>query len=127
MKLRVAIAAFLLCSGLVSLSAADATNSAEAGLRHRRQACCPPACVDPCCTPCPPPPVEVPLCVVDPCTGCCTTVCVTVPAECACEAPCLVGCRPGCFGRSILTYRWSCCNYCVDVVLTKHGRAIVRD
>ena len=127
MKLSALLAAALLCSGLVSFSVVDAASSAEAGLRHHRRSCCDPCCTEPCCTHCPPPPVDVSLCVVDPCTGCAQEVCVTVPAECACEAPCLASCRPGCFGRTILTYRWACCDHCVDVVLTKHGRAIVRD
>jgi len=128
MKLPAVLAAALLFSGLLSTPLLDSADSAEAGLRHhRRDACCDPCCTDPCCTPCPPPPVDVPLCVVDPCTGCAQEVCVTVPACCACETPCMVDCRPGCFGRTILTYKWASCDHCVDVVLTKHGRAIVRD
>jgi hypothetical protein len=127
MKLSAFLAACLLCSGLMSVPMLDAASTAEAGLRHHRRDCCDPCCTDPCCEPCPPPPVDVPLCVVDPCTGCATEVCVSVPCECANEKPCLVDCRPGCFGRKVLTYRWASCDYCVDVVLTKHGRAIVRD
>lgn len=83
--------------------------------------CCAPEPV--CCVP--PPPVAVDLCVVDPCTCCTYKVTVCVPACCACEAPCLVGWKPGIFGRKVLTYKWSC-GHCVDVVITKHGKTIVR-
>ena len=90
--------------------------------------CCEP---DPCCTPapvcCPPPPVETTFCAVDPCTGCKYPVTVCVDACCAGEIPCYVGCRSGWFGRKILTYKFTCSNKCVDVVITKHGRVIVRD
>lgn len=127
MKLPAMLAATLLFSGLLSTPMLDTAGSAEAGLRHHRRDCCDPCCQDTCCTPCPPPPVDVTLCVVDPCTCCAQEVCVTVPACCADETPCVADCRPGAFGRTILTYRWASCDYCVDVVLTKHGRAIVRD
>jgi hypothetical protein len=52
-------------------------------------------------------------------------VTVCVPACCASETPCLVGWKPGIFGRKVLTYKWSC-GHCVDVVITKHGKTIVR-
>lgn len=89
---------------------------------------CEPACVPaPVCAPvCPLPPVEVALCVVDPVTCCKYPVTVCVPAECACAEPCYAGCRPGVFGRKILTYKWPC-GHCVDIVITKHGKTIVRD
>lgn len=77
-----------------------------------------------CCKPAPP--VMVTLCVKDPCTCCTYQVCVCVPAKCAEVEPCLVSSRRGLFGRTVLTYSWPCCNYCVDVVITKHGRVIVR-
>ncbi len=90
-------------------------------------------CVEPapCCAPapvcCPPPPVKVELCVVDPCTGCTYPVTVCVPACCAEEVPCMAGWRKGIFGRKVLTYKWPGCGHSVDVVITKHGRTIVRD
>jgi len=101
---------------------------AQAGLFGHRGAaadCCAPACEQVCCVK-PAPPVEVTLCVKDPVTCCTYEVKVCVPAECACEAPCLESCRSGLFGRKILTYKWACCDHCVEVVITKHGRVIVR-
>ncbi len=94
---------------------------AQAG--HHGASCCAP---EPVCCVKPAPPVNVTICVQDPCTCCTYEVQVCVPAECACEAPCLAGTRSGIFGRKILTYKWPCCGYCVDVVITKHGRVIVR-
>ncbi len=91
--------------------------------------CCEPAPV--CCAPapvcCPPPPVKVTWCVVDPCTCCKYQVEACVPACCAGVTPTYVGCTPGFLGRKILTYKFECCGHCVDVVVTKHGRTIVRD
>ncbi len=84
--------------------------------------CCAPAPV--CC--CPPPPVEVTWCVQVPCTCCSYQVSACVPACCAGTEPCLVDCRKGIFGRKILTYKFPCCDHCVEVVVTKHGRTIVR-
>ncbi|MEO2047967.1 MAG: hypothetical protein ABGX16_15515 [Pirellulales bacterium] len=82
-------------------------------------------CLEPCCQPCcPPPPVMTELCVQDPCTCCTYKVCVCLPACCT-EDPC-VSCRPGIFGRKIVTYTWPCCGHSIDVVMTKHGRTIVR-
>ncbi|GIW97003.1 MAG: hypothetical protein KatS3mg111_0336 [Pirellulaceae bacterium] len=86
--------------------------------------CCPQDCCKPVC--CPPPPVKVELCIVDPCTGCTYKECVCVPACCADQEPC-VDCRPGLFGRKVLTYTWPCCDHQVKVIITKHGRVIVRD
>lgn len=86
--------------------------------------CCPPA---PICCPAPPPPVKAEWCVKDPVTCCKYKVSACVPACCAGEIPCLDGCRKGLFKRKILTYKFSCCGHCVDVVITKHGRTIVRD
>lgn len=84
-------------------------------------------CVKPvCCVPPPPPPVEVSWCVEDPCTCCKYTVTACLPACCKCETPCLVGWKPGLLGRKILTYKFEC-GECVDVVITKHGKTIVRD
>ncbi len=80
-----------------------------------------------CCCPCPPPPQKVCICVVDPCTHCKYPVELCVPACCADEVPCYAGCRKGAFGRKILTYKWQCCGHCVEVVITKRGRTIVRD
>lgn len=97
---------------------------------HHQAACCEPApvCCEPapvCCAP--PPPVEVTWCVIDPVTCCSYRVSACVPASCAGVEPCLQGCRSGFFGRKILTYKFPCCGHCVDVVITKHGRTIVRD
>jgi hypothetical protein len=110
--------------------ASAATNPVDAGLfHHSAKDCCEPAPV--CCEPapvcCPPPPAEVNWCVVDPCTGCSYNVSACVPACCAGTLPCLDGCRKGMFGRKILTYKFACCDHCVDVVVTKRGRTIVRD
>ncbi len=84
----------------------------------------------PCCASapdcCPPPPVKVELCVEDPCTCCTYNVTVCIPACCADEAPCVAGWRKGLFGRKIVTYTWPCCGHSVDVVITRHGRTIVR-
>jgi len=109
---------------------------ADAGCFDRASDCCAPAsdCCAPapvCCAPapvcCPPPPVQVQWCVVDPVTCCTYEVSACVPACCANTIPCLDGCRKGLFGRKILTYKFACCDHCVDVVITKFGRTIVRD
>lgn len=84
---------------------------------------------DPCCKPvccAPPPPVTVTWCVEDPCTCCKYSVSACLPACCQCETPCLVGWKPGLLGRKVLTYKFPC-GECVDVVITKHGKTIVRD
>jgi hypothetical protein len=89
--------------------------------------CCAPTCApEPVCCVKPLPPVKVTLCVKDPVTCCTYAVDLCVPAECACEEPCLVSCRPGIFGRKVLTYKWPCCGHCVEIVITKHGKTIVR-
>lgn len=89
--------------------------------------CCEPAPV--CCEPapvcCPPPPVKMVLCVTDPCTGCVYPETICIPACCEGETPCMTW-RKGIFGRKVLTYKWKCCGHCVEVVITKHGRTIVR-
>jgi hypothetical protein len=111
-----AIAAAMLAIGF-------AAPNADAGCcQPEPAACCAPA---PVC--CPPPPVEVSFCVVDPVTCCKYPVTVCVPACCANEVPCYAGCRPGFLGRKILTYKFPCCGECVEVVITKFGRVIVRD
>ncbi len=117
------------CTAAVALAFVAAA-PADAGLfGHHAASCCAPApCCDPapvCC--CPPPPVQVSWCVKDPCSCCTYEVSACVPACCAGEIPCLDGCRKGIFGRKILTYKFVGCGHCVDVVLTKHGRTIVRD
>lgn len=86
--------------------------------------CCQP-CV-PCCPPPPPPKVSVTWCVVDPCTGCSTEVTACLPECCKCQTPCLVSWKPGLLGRKILTYKFEC-GECIEVVLTKHGKAKARD
>lgn len=83
--------------------------------------CCP---TKVCCAP--PPPVEVTWCVVDPCNGCKYEVSACLPACCKCETPCLAGWKPGLLGRKVLSYKFEC-GECVEVVITKHGRTIVRD
>lgn len=90
--------------------------------------CAPEPICAPVCAPapvCPPPPVNVTICVKDPCTCCTYEVSVCVPAQCAREVPCLDSCRPGLLGRKVLTYKWPC-GHCVEVVITKHGKTIVR-
>lgn len=84
-----------------------------------------PGCHTTCVTPCPPPPVTRVLCVVDPCTGCTYEACIKIPAACCLEEPCVTW-RWGIFGRKVLTYTWKCCGHCVEIVITKHGRIIVR-
>ena len=83
--------------------------------------CCPKPV---CCVP--PPPVEISWCVEDPCTCCKYSVTACLPCCCKCESPCLVGWKPGILGRKVLTYKFPC-GECVDVVITKHGKTIVRD
>ena len=116
--------------GLRVMAACAALMFAAIGSTTADAGCCQPAPV-PCCEPapvcCPPPPVNVTFCVIDPVTCCKYPVTVCVPAECAGQVPCYVGCRRGIFGRKILTYKFTCCGKCVDVVITKHGRVIVRD
>ncbi|TWU07923.1 hypothetical protein [Stieleria varia] len=111
---------FAACAALMLV--AFASETATAG-------CCAPEPA-PCCTPapvcCPAPPVPVTFCVVDPVTCCKYPVTVCVPAECAGQIPCYVGCAKGFLGRKILTYKFECCGHCVDIVITKHGRVIVR-
>ena len=76
-----------------------------------------------CCAP--PPPVEVCWCVEDPCTCCKYEVSACLPACCQCQTPCLAGWRSGFLGRKILTYKFPC-GECVEVVITRHGKATVR-
>lgn len=110
---KIALATMVVACGLLT------TMGTDASARGRR-------CLDPCCQPCcPPPPVMTELCVQDPCSCCTYKVCVCLPACCT-EDPC-VSCRPGIFGRKIVTYTWPCCGHSIDVVITKHGRTIVRN
>ena len=110
---------FIVCAAVATLALGAPTTDA--------------GCCDPCCKPapkcccCPPPPVEKTWCVKDPCTCCEYKVTACVPACCAEAEPVLDGCRNGLFGRKVLTYKFECCDHCVDVVITKHGRTIVRD
>ena len=101
-----------------------APSTAEAGCFGLLGRCCPP--VD-CCEPCEPPPVAVTWCVKDPCTCCTYEVTACVPACCGDAAPTLVCCRSGLFGRKVLTFAFGDCDHTVDVVITAHGRTIVRD
>lgn len=120
-----------LMGGMALAMLALTTSTVDAGCFGLRAACCPPqpACCEPqpvCCTP--PPPVEMTWCVTDPCNPCCTyEVTACVPACCADSAPCMTGWRKGIFGRKVLTYTFVGCDHCVDVVITKFGRTIVRD
>ncbi len=110
----------LLCGVSLALLACVVASPVDA------HGCCEPV---PVCAPvcCPPPPVSVTWCVVDPVTCCKYQVDACVPACCAGVTPCYVGCESGFLGRKILTYKFECCGHCVDVVITKHGRTIVRD
>ena len=116
-------------AALMAVSAAPA-DAGLFGCFKKDDCCCEP---DPCCEPapapvcCPPAPVEVTWCVTDPVTCCKYQVSACVPACCQGETPCLVGCKKGFLGRKILTYKFPGCGHCVDVVVTKHGRTIVRD
>ena len=87
--------------------------------------CCATACGEPCCAACPPPPVTMVLCVQEPCTCCTHEVTVCVPACCQGQEAC-VSWRRGLFGRQIATCTWACCGYRLEIVITKHGRVIVR-
>ena len=92
--------------------------------------CCEPVCCEPvCCEPicCEPPPIAVTWCIEDPCTCCSYEVTACVPACCAEAAPALICCRPGLFGRKVMTFGFGDCDHTVDVVITAHGRTIVRD
>ncbi len=114
-RANILLAAAILAVGTLATISAP---TALAGHHHGYGAYC-------CAKPSPPPMVMKELCVVDPCTGCSTTVCVCIPACCCHEEPC-VTCRRGFLGRKILTYTWTCCGHCVDVVITKHGKVRVR-
>ncbi|MGB0598107.1 MAG: hypothetical protein ACPGLY_15585 [Rubripirellula sp.] len=120
-----------LMGGMALAMLALTTSTVDAGCFSLRAACCAPqpACCEPqpvCCTP--PPPVEMTWCVTDPCDPCCTyEVTACVPACCADSAPSMTGWRKGIFGRKVLTYTFVGCDHCVDVVITKFGRTIVRD
>lgn len=129
----------IVAAAVVTLLGFAAPSSAEAGLFHKHHAaqtgcepepvCEPVPVCAPVCAPapvCPKPPVLVSWCVTDPCTCCKYEVSACVPAECACEIPCLDSCRSGFLGRKILTYKWPGCDHCVEVVITKHGKTIVR-
>ncbi len=116
-RLRGLIAGCMVAAALALTPA----GSADAGFGCN--SCCAPA---PVCCPCPPPPVRVDWCVKDPCTCCTYQVSACVPACCAGVEPCYVGCRSGFLGRKILTYKFPCCDHCVEVVITKFGRTIVR-
>lgn len=127
---------------VVALFAFAAATPADAGLfscfkkndccEPACEAACEPACCEPvtCCEPepcCPAPPVQVEWCVKDPCNCCTYNVSACVPAECADSVPVQVGWKWGWFGRKVLTFKFEGCGHCVDVVITKHGRTIVRD
>jgi hypothetical protein len=119
---------------VVALFAFAAATPADAGLFcHKKASCCEtacaPACEPVCCEPvcCPAPPVQVCWTVSDPCNCCTYDVSACVPAECAEAVPTQVGWSRGWFGRKVLTFKFEGCDHCVDVVITKHGRTIVRD
>ena len=111
----------LLGFGLLMLAMVAAMGQQQ--VSQAKDCCVKPIC---CVPPPPPPPVAVSWCVEDPCTCCKYTVTACLPACCECETPCLVGWKPGLLGRKILTYKFAC-GECVDVVITKHGKTIVRD
>ncbi len=126
----------IVASAVIMVLGLAAPPSAHAGLFAKHcaaKAACEPVC-EPVCQPapvcpppvCPKPPVKVSWCVKDPCTCCTYEVSACVPAECACETPCLESCCDGIFGRKVLTYKWPGCGHCVEVVITKHGKTIVR-
>jgi hypothetical protein len=39
----------------------------------------------------------------------------------------MAGWRKGFLGRKVLTFKFLSCDHCVDVVITRMGRTIVRD
>jgi hypothetical protein len=105
----------LALSLLVGLIAADASYA------HGRGCCAPIECCQPA-----PRMVSHTLCLVDPCTCCTAEAEVCIPEHCCGEVPCITW-RWGLFGRRIATVCWTCCDYSVEVVVTKFGRVIVRD
>src|SRR6187549_2625171 len=69
-----------------------------------------------CCCPPPPPEKKIKFCVENPCDPCdCPQeVCACVPCCCADgEIPCVVDARKGLLGRTIVTYKFASCDYCV--------------
>jgi|GEM_PF-2933967 len=113
---------------LAFLTSAMFVDSASAGHHHGGAACCEPVCCEPVCCPCPPPIPDVSktICLYDACT--CTTSQATlcIPATCCDEVPQITW-RSGIFGRRIATLCWPGCGYKAEVVVTRHGRVIVRD
>lgn len=116
---------FGLLFAVVAMVAAPQAATACGGCCTPEPACCPaPTCCPApvCCTPAP---VKVTWCVADPCSCCTYEVSACLPACCEGQTPCLVGWRKGLFGRKVLTYKFEC-GECVDVVITRTGRTIVR-
>lgn len=122
-KLRSFLLLAVVAAALMVASASDASACGSCGTPCG-VSCCEPCCT-PCCQPCPPPPVKIVLCVEDPCSCCTYQASVCIPACCAGEEAC-VSWRRGWFGRRVATYTWKCCGHCVDIVVTRHGRVIVR-
>lgn len=112
------------CMAVTMLSFAAPT-TAEAGFGLLGRCCAPVDCCEPVC--CPPPPVAITWAIEDPCNCCTYEVTACVPACCGDAAPELVCCRAGIFGRKVMTFSFGECGHTVDVVITKHGRTIVRD
>lgn len=94
----------------------DASHHASAG-------CCQPVG---CPCPVPVPKVSTTICLYDACTCTTTQATLCLPATCCGEPPQITW-RSGIFGRRIATLCWPCCGYMAEVVVTRHGRVIVRD
>ena len=127
-KLRSCVMLALVAMALMVVSVSDTSACGGCGTPCG-VTCCEPCCApapEPCCQPCcPPPPVRMELCVKDPCSCCTYQASVCIPACCAGEEACVTW-RRGWFGRRVATYTWKCCGHCVDIVVTRHGRVIVR-
>ena len=76
-----------------------------------------------CCKPLPRC-VKTELCITD-CNGCPHEICVKIPRCCCNEQPCITW-RDGILGRQVACITWECCNYQVEAVVNRFGRAWVR-
>ena len=64
------------------------------------------------------------LCIYD-CDGCPHRICVRMPRCCCNEKPCITW-RNGILRRQVACISWTCCNYSVEVVVNRFGKAWVR-
>jgi hypothetical protein len=97
---------------------------------------CPPAAAQPCktykpcsisycgCCDCCGPKASQTLLVKDPCDCCCQCAEIPVCLPASCQKPCICS-RCGLFGRSIVTYSYSC-GCCVTIVFRRCGDVVVK-